>query len=187
MSEPIYFADAGAFRDWLAAHADGASELLVGYHKVGSGRPSMTWPESVDEALCVGWIDGRRNRIDDASYAIRFTPRKPASIWSAINIAKVAQLIEQGRMRPAGARAFALRAESKSRVYAYERATDAALAHAELEAFKQDPAAWRFFDHTPPGYKRRVMHWVVSAKRDATRAARLAALMRACADGVRLD
>ena len=187
MSEaPRFFATAAAFLAWLDTHADTATELLVGFYKVGSGRPSMTWSESVDEALCVGWIDGVRRRIDDMAYSIRFTPRKPESIWSAINIAKVAELRAQGRMRPAGEAAFARRSEARSKVYSYERLGDAELSPDEARAFSAQVEAWRFFESTPPGYRRVVLHWITSAKKVDTRAARLAKLMAACAIGQRL-
>ncbi len=142
----------------------------------------MSWSESVDEALCVGWIDSVRKRIDDA-YSIRFTPRKPGSIWSAINIAKVERLQAEGRMTPAGAEAFARRTDARSKIYAYEREAPAALSPAELRAFKRDKAAWRFFESTPPGYRKVVLHWVCSAKKPETRAARLGKLLAVSAAG----
>jgi uncharacterized protein YdeI (YjbR/CyaY-like superfamily) len=160
--------------------------LLVGFHKVDSGRPSMTWPESVDEALCFGWIDGVRKRIDEHAYSIRFTPRKPASIWSAVNIAKFEQLSASGRMTPAGAAAFAHRTEAKSGVYAYEQADTAELSAAETRAFKRDKAAWKYFEATPPGYRKVILHWITSAKREETRASRFATFVQACAAGKRL-
>ena len=185
-SGPTFFADAAAFRAWLVAHASRAGALLVGYHKVGTGRPSMTWSESVDEALCFGWIDGVRKRIDDHAYSIRFTPRKPGSIWSAINIAKVEQLRAEGRMTPAGEQAFAHRTDAKSVVYAYEQPQTAELTPAELRTFRREKAAWKFFEATPPGYRKVVLHWVTSARKPETRAARLVQLVQACAAGERL-
>jgi uncharacterized protein YdeI (YjbR/CyaY-like superfamily) len=186
MAEPIFFATPGDFRAWLASHAATASELLVGYHKVASGRPSMGWSESVDEALCFGWIDGVRKRIDDRSYSIRFTPRQPTSIWSAVNIAKFERLQAQGRMTKAGADAFAKRTTARSAVYAYEQAESAALTAAELRSFQRSKAAWAFFEATPPGYRKVILHWVTSAKRADTRAARLHKLVQACAEKRRL-
>lgn len=183
---PRFFETAGEFRAWLEAHAGTARELLVGYAKVGSGRPSMTWPESVDEALCFGWIDGVRKRIDDSSYSIRFTPRKPTSIWSAVNIAKFEQLVAQGRMTEAGAQAYARRTEARSVVYAYEQADTAELSAAERRAFQRERAAWRFFEASPPSYRKVILHWVTTAKRADTRAARFARLVAACAAGERL-
>jgi uncharacterized protein YdeI (YjbR/CyaY-like superfamily) len=186
MSAPSFFETPSAFRAWLEANGSTASELLVGYHKVGSDRPSMSWSESVDEALCYGWIDGVRKRIDEETYSIRFTPRKPTSIWSAVNIAKVERLHAQGRMSPAGKRAFASRTEAKSVVYAYEQETTASLSAAELREFKRNKPAWRFFDTTPPSYKKVILHWVTTAKRAETRSSRLAKLIEACAAGKRL-
>lgn len=185
-TEPTYFDSAAAFAAWLDEHAATADELLVGFHKVGSGRPSMSWPESVDEALCHGWIDGVRKRVDDERYQIRFTPRQAASTWSAVNIAKVAQLQAQGRMRPAGERAFALRTAAKSVIYAYEQPDSASLSPAELAAFRQQAAAWAFFEATPPGYRKVMLHWVTTAKKAETRASRFARLLDACRAGERL-
>jgi uncharacterized protein YdeI (YjbR/CyaY-like superfamily) len=186
LTEPRYFATPQAFRIWLEAHATTATELLVGYYKVGSGRPSMSWPESVDEALCFGWIDGVRRRLDETSYSIRFTPRKPTSIWSNLNIAKYKQLEAEGRMTAAGVKAFSHRKEARSGVYAFEQAGTAELSAAELRGFKREKAAWTFFEATPPGYKKVILHWITTTKREETRAARLAKLVEACAAGKRL-
>lgn len=186
MAKPRFFEDAQAFRAWLLANASSETELLVGYHKVGTGRPSMTWSESVDEALCFGWIDGVRKRIDDHTYTIRFTPRKQTSIWSAINIAKVEQLRQQGRMTPAGAKAFASRTEAKSVVYAYEQESTVELSATERRDFQRNKAAWKYFEATPPGYRKVILHWVTTAKRPDTRASRMAKLMAACSKAQRL-
>lgn len=183
---PTFFADASAFRHWLTTHAATATELLVGFYKVGSAQPCMSWSESVDEALCVGWIDGRRKRIDDDSYAIRFTPRKPTSIWSVVNIAKMDKLRLEGRMLPAGEAAFARRTAAKSGVYSHERTDAPELAPAEREAFQRRRAAWDYFEALPPGYRNTVLHWITSAKRDATRSMRLAKFIAACAAGERM-
>jgi len=183
---PTFFADARKFGKWLATHAATATELVVGFRKVGSGRPSMTWSESVDEALCHGWIDGVRKRIDETAYQIRFTPRKPGSTWSAINIAKFHQLEADGRMREAGRKAFARRIEAKSRTYAYEQEQAAELTAAEMRAFKRDRSAWAFFASTPAGYRKVMLHWITSAKREETRASRLLQLVEACRAGKRL-
>lgn len=158
----------------------------MGYRKVGTGLPSMTWPESVDEALCFGWIDGVRQRIDDAAYHIRFTPRRPGSIWSAVNVAKVNALIAQGRMQPAGLAAFAARSEAKTAIYAFEREQPAELAAAELKAFQRHKAAWVWFQAQAPSYQRQMLHWVVSAKRPETRARRLEQLITASTQRLRL-
>ena len=187
MTAPVFFEDAQAFRAWLATHAHDARELLVGFHKVGTGKPCMSWSESVDQALCFGWIDGVRKGVDDATYTIRFTPRKAGSIWSAVNIDKVAKLRAQGLMTPAGEAAFALRSEDRSRVYSHERTTDAELAPEDLARFQRHKAAWTYFEACPPGYRKRMLHVVTSAKKPETRAARLERLIDACAQGRRLD
>ena len=182
----MFFEDAAAFRRWLQQHAATAAELIVGYHKVDTGRPCMTWSESVDEALCFGWIDGVRKRIDDASYQIRFTPRKPTSIWSAINIAKYQALQAQGRMTATGEQAFAHRKAHKSVVYAYEQESTAELSAEELRAFRCEKAAWAYFEACPPGYRKTLLHWIATAKKAETRASRLATLIDACASSRRL-
>ena len=186
MSTPTYFVNAEAFREWLAVNASSIIELLVGFRKVGSGLASMSWPESVDEALCFGWIDGVRKRIDDVSYSIRFTPRKTTSIWSAVNIRKFEELRAQGRMTPAGEQAFGHRKEQKSVVYAYEQATTAELSTQELRDFKREKAAWTFFQATPPSYRKVMLHWVTTAKKAETRASRMATFVNACAAGKRM-
>jgi uncharacterized protein YdeI (YjbR/CyaY-like superfamily) len=183
---PVFFETASAFRAWLERNHETAGELIVGFHKVGSGLRSMTWPESVDEALCFGWIDGVRKRIDDASYLIRFTPRKKDSIWSVVNVAKVEKLINQGRVTAAGLAAFAARSEKKTGVYSFEQAHPVALDAAELLVFKQDGAAWKYFEAAAPSYMKVIIYWVVSAKKPETRTRRLAQLIAACAEQRRL-
>jgi uncharacterized protein YdeI (YjbR/CyaY-like superfamily) len=153
-------------------------------YKKDSGRPSITWPESVDEALCVGWIDGIRKTIDATSYKIRFTPRKPTSTWSAANIARVAELTRQKRMRPAGLAAFEQRKEAKSGIYAYEQRQNAAFDPAEEQQFRADTRAWKFFQAQPAGYRKTATWWVISAKRAETRQKRLATLMADSAAGL---
>jgi uncharacterized protein YdeI (YjbR/CyaY-like superfamily) len=183
---PAFFKNAAEFRRWLTKHAASATELVVGYRTVASGLPSMTWPESVDEALCVGWIDGVRKNVDATSYQIRFTPRKPGSVWSAVNIAKAEKLIAEGRMQPAGLAAFERRLAHKSRVYAYEQPVVAALTAAELKAFQRHPAAWAYFEAAPAGYRKRMLHWVCTAKKAETRGKRFEVLVGACGEGKRL-
>lgn len=183
---PQFFESATVFRSWLANHAGTAPELIVGFYKVGSGRPSMTWSESVDEALCFGWIDGVRKRIDDQSYQIRFTPRKTTSIWSAINIAKFRDLQACGRMTSLGTKAFAHRKDEKSVVYAYEQEVTTELSLQELRIFKRDKPAWKYFEDCPPSYEKVLLHWVTTAKKAETRVSRLGTLMDACAAGKRL-
>lgn len=186
-SSPMYFASPEDFRTWLRKHGPGASEQLVGFHKRGSGTPSMTWPESVDEALCVGWIDGVRKRVDDERYTIRFTPRKTTSIWSAINIERVRVLTEQGRMTPAGLAAFAHRQEGKSRTYSYEQAEHAELTPAQQAVFKKHKAAWTFFNAQTPRYRHQMIWRIQSAKQEPTRERRLALLIEACKEKRKLD
>ncbi len=185
-SEPKFFAKPSEFRTWLNRNSATASELIVGFYKRDSGRPSMTWPESVDEALCVGWIDGVRKRIDDARYQIRFVPRKPSSIWSAINIEKVRVLTDAGRMQASGRMAFAARTAAKSKTYAYEQQGIAALAPKDAAKFRKHKTAWIFFAVQPPSYRKRMLWWVVSAKQEATRDKRLAKLIDASKGGIRL-
>ncbi len=154
------------------------TELWVGYYRKDSGRPSIIWPESVDEALCFGWIDGIRKKVDDESYEIRFTPRRAKSIWSAVNIARVAVLTGEGRMQSAGIAAFARRQESNSRKYSFENRESAKLSEADEREFRRDRAAWDFFQAQPPAY-RRVAAWrVISAKRPETRRKRIERLIR---------
>ncbi len=179
--EPVFFSKPSAFRKWLAKNHATKTELVVGFHKVGSGKPSITWPESVDEALCFGWIDGVRRRIDETSYQIRFTPRKPRSIWSAINIAKVAALTKSGRMTDAGLAAFARRDEKRSAIYSFEQRTPAKLPPDDEKNFRANTRAWSFFESRPPWYRRTSIYWVVSAKRPETRVKRLATLIDCCA------
>jgi len=181
--EPHFFATPAEFRRWLEEHHASARELWVGFHKKGSGRPSITWPESVDEALCFGWIDGVRKSIDDESYVIRFTPRKATSTWSAVNIKRITELIGQGRVFPAGLEAFERRSEKKSGIYAYEQGESAKLDKAHEQQFRAQKAAWEYFQAQPPWYKKTATWWVVSAKKEETRQRRLAFLIEASAEG----
>ena len=183
---PRFFETAAAFGAWLEKNSEREPELVVGFHKRGSGRASMSWPESVDEALCFGWIDGVRKRIDEHSYQIRFTPRRPGSIWSAVNIAKVEALMALGRMQPRGEEAFARRTPSRSVVYSYEQAGTPELTRAEIDRFKADKPAWRFAEAAAPGYRKQMVHWVMGAKQPATRERRLAQYIAACAEGRKL-
>lgn len=180
---PVFFKSAADFRHWLEQNGHTEIELVVGLHKVGSGKPSMSWSESVDEALCFGWIDGVRKRIDDHSYQIRFTPRRPGSVWSSINIAKAQKLTALGRMRPPGSEAFAQRTARRSSVYSYEQAGILKLTAQELRTFKASGTAWQYFGAAAPSYRKVMLFWVVSAKQQATRARRLRQLIEACAEG----
>lgn len=183
---PTFVETALHFRAWLEANRASAAELIVGFSKVGTGMPSMTWPESVDEALCFGWIDGVRKRIDEASYQIRFSPRRKGSIWSLANLDKVRELTKEGRMRPAGVAAYEARKQEKTGVYAFERERPAELAPAEVREFKKNRQAWKCFEAAAPSYRRVITHWVVSAKQPATRARRLEQLVQACAEQRRI-
>lgn len=176
---PVFFATPQAFRAWLEVHGASEKELLVGCYKLGSGLASMSWPESVDEALCFGWIDGVRRRIDDLAYCIRFTPRKPSSIWSAVNIANYARLLTEGRITAAGETAYSHRRQEKSIVYAYEQAEVEGLSEAEQVEFAASEQAWAFFQSTPPGYQKVILHWLNSAKKLETRRARFQKLVQA--------
>jgi uncharacterized protein YdeI (YjbR/CyaY-like superfamily) len=180
--KPTFFRSPDAFRQWLERHCDLKQELLVGFYKTGSGRTSITWPESVDEALCFGWIDGVRKRIDDVSYTIRFTPRKPTSIWSSINIERVAFLTEQGRMRPLGLRAFEGRRENKSGIYSYEQRPDK-LVEPYAAMLAKKPAAGRFFAKQAKSYQRAAIWWVISAKKEETRLKRAQTLIELSGQG----
>ena len=181
--KPTFFKSATEFRAWLQEHHQARTEIIVGYYRKDSGKPSITWQESVDEALCFGWIDGIRRKHSDIAYSNRFTPRRPASNWSAINIARVAELTKQGRMTPAGLAAFAKRKEHKSRVYSYEQRTDDVRFPPELEKkFRANKKAWAFFQTLPPYYRRGETRWVSSAKAEQTRLRRLARVMEACAN-----
>ena len=167
-----FFETQEEFRNWLEKNHKMQKELLVGFHKVGSKKPSMTWAQSVDHALCFGWIDGVRKSIDDESYSIRFTPRKPTSIWSAINIKKIEELTKAGLMKPEGLKAFELRKEEKSRIYSHEK--DPVDLHPEFEKqFKANKKAWEFFINQAPSYKKVMTHWIMSAKQEKTRLSRL--------------
>jgi uncharacterized protein YdeI (YjbR/CyaY-like superfamily) len=182
MTEPLFFISIDGWRAWLAAHHASEKEVLLGLHKRASGRPSITWAQAVEEALCFGWIDGVRRPIDPESYSIRFTPRRPRSIWSAVNIDKAERLIAAGRMEPAGLRAFQARSEDRSRIYAFEQG-EVELPAQALERLRADARAWSFWESRPPGYKRIASWWVISAKREQTRERRLATLIEDCAAG----
>ena len=181
--EPIFFATPDDFRAWLQEHHETESELLVGFHKKGSGRPSITWPESVDQALCFGWIDGVRRRIDDESYSIRFTPRKTRSTWSAVNVKRVGELTADGLMQPAGVAAFERRSADRTAIYSHERREAAAFDSEQERAFKGDEGAWAWFQDQPPSYRRTATHWVISAKKPETRERRLRRLIEDSAAG----
>jgi uncharacterized protein YdeI (YjbR/CyaY-like superfamily) len=176
-SDPIFFTTPAGFRKWLEQNHATATALWVGYYKRDSGKSSITWPESVDEALCFGWIDGLRKGIDEESYMIRFTPRKTTSNWSAVNIRRMQELAQQGRVRPTGLKAFAARAPEKSGVYAYENRQAAKLTKADEKLFRAQRGAWEFFQTQPESYRTTATWWVVSAKREETRQEHLETLI----------
>ena len=185
-SEPRYFATAADWAAWLDAHAATARELLVGFHKVGSGVPSMSWPQSVDEALCHGWIDGVRTRVDELRYSIRFTPRKAHSHWSAVNVARMAELQAQGRVQPAGEAAFALRHHARTAKAAYEQPGEPELDAALLAPLQADATAWAWFQAQAPWWRKQKLWWLAKAVQPATAQRRVAQLLAACQQQQRL-
>ena len=180
---PIFFTKPSEFRTWLEQNHDKASEIWVGFYKKGSGKPSITMPESVDEALCFGWIDSVRRGVNDTSYANRFTKRKTRSTWSAINIGRANELIRLGRMQPAGLKAFQQRTDERSAIYSYEQRESPKLGSAFEKQFRANEKAWKFFRAQPPWYQRVSVFWVVSAKKDGTRLKRLTKLIEDSENG----
>ena len=174
--QPTFFASPSELRTWLQEHHDTAQELLVGFYKKSSGKPSITWPQAVDEALCFGWIDGVRKSIDDTSYTIRFTPRRPHSTWSMVNINRVTELTKLGLMQPSGLKAFEERDPAKAELYSYER-TNARLDARYEEEFRANKTAWDFFQVQAPSYQKAAVWWVMSARQAETRSRRLAKLI----------
>lgn len=194
VTKPIFFETPEALRRWFARHHETERELHAGFHKKDSGRKSITWPESVDEALCVGWIDGVRRSFGPESYTIRFTPRRPVSTWSLVNIARMEVLIAEGRMQPAGLRAFAARLEKRSGIYLYEQAghkerlaaQPVVFGEAYEAIFKKNPAAWEYFQAQPPSSRKKRCSWVLAAKGEETRLRRLEKLIVECSLGMKL-
>jgi uncharacterized protein YdeI (YjbR/CyaY-like superfamily) len=180
-----FFDSKESFRTWLLHNHLIEKELIVGFYKVGTGRPSMTWSESVDQALCFGWIDGVRRSIDEISYCIRFTPRKPTSIWSAINIQKVENLTKAGLMMEAGLIAYKLRTEEKSKIYSHE-SESVKLSPIFENEFKQHENAWQFFTSQAPSYRKVTTHWIMSAKQEKTQLARLEKVINASENRTKL-
>jgi uncharacterized protein YdeI (YjbR/CyaY-like superfamily) len=182
MSEPIFFASPEEFYAWLEEHHETESEVYVGFHKQHTGKRAMSWSEAVDQALCFGWIDGRVNKIDDDRYMQRFTPRKPGSNWSKVNVEKIAKLREAGLLRPAGLAAFEQRTDERTGVYSFERQTELP---PEYEArLRANTAAAEYFESRPPWYRRTAIHLVMSAKREETRERRLEQLIEDSAAGI---
>ncbi len=183
--EVTFFESPSEFREWLEQNHDSAKELWVGFYKKGFGKAGITWPEAVDQALCFGWIDGIRKRVDETSYTNRFTPRRRGSTWSAVNIKRVGELTELGLMRPAGLDAFEKRDEAKAQLYSYERA-QSKLDETYERQFREHERAWAFFSAQAPSYRRTSSWWVMSAKKEETRQRRLAALIEASERGEKL-
>jgi uncharacterized protein YdeI (YjbR/CyaY-like superfamily) len=173
---PTFLENSATLRAWFAQHGAQTSELIVGFVKTHTRKATLTWPQAVDEALCFGWIDGVRTSIDGNHYKIRFSPRKPNSNWSAVNIKRVPELEADGKMTKAGLAVFALRTEAKSRTGSYEQLEFPELSVAELAEFKKNKSAWAFYEKLPPSYRRKVNWLIISAKQEATRARRFAAL-----------
>jgi uncharacterized protein YdeI (YjbR/CyaY-like superfamily) len=174
--KPTFFSSPSDFRKWLEKNHDKKTELLVGFYKVGSGKQNMTWSESVDQALCFGWIDGVRKSIDENSYTIRFTPRKPSSIWSAVNIKKINELTKQDLMHEAGLAAYNKRKDHKSAIYSFEK-EEMKFSPTFEKQFKANKKAWKYFEALAPSYRKTSIHWVMSAKQEATQAKRLNSLI----------
>ena len=185
-AEPLFFPTPATFRTWLKKNHATCREQWIGFYRKASGRPSITWPESVDEALCVGWIDGLRKTIDSESYKIRFTPRKKESNWSAVNMGRVKELTKQGRMQPAGLEAFTLRKEAKSGIYAYENRKTAVLDKADEKQFRSNGKAWEFFRRQPASYRQNATWYVVTGKKEETRRRRLEKLIAESEAGRRI-
>ena len=175
--KPKFFPSPRDWHAWLEEHHETHQELWVGFHKKHSGKPSITWPESVDGALCFGWIDGVRKSLDETSYVIRFTPRRPRSVWSAVNIKRVGELTAMGLMRPTGVQAFERRTGNRSEIYAYEQRKGAKLSAVYEKQFRARKKAWKFFQPQPPWYRRTASWRVISAKKEETRVKRLAQLI----------
>ncbi len=183
---PQFFPNPSEFRKWLDKNHKTETELIVGFYKVGTKKPSITWPESVDQALCYGWIDGVRRSIDEESYTIRFTPRKAKSIWSAINIKKIEELKKQGLMKPEGLASFEKRTENNSRIYSHETERKQFSDTFEKQ-FKANKKAWKFFISQAPSYQKVATHVVMTAKQEITQMKRLKELIESSEAGKRMD
>lgn len=184
--EAIFFSSAQELRSWLEQHHATETELWVGFYRKATGKQAFSWSEAVDQVLCFGWIDGVRRPLNDEAYIQRFTPRRPTSNWSAVNVAKVEELTKKGLMHPAGIAAFERRRRDKTAVYSYEQRDKARFDEEQLALFQKDSAAWEFFTSQAPWYRRMATYWVVSAKKPETRARRLATLIEDSAAGRRL-
>lgn len=184
--KPTYFATAAEFRAWLKEHHATATELWVGFYKKASGVPSITWSEAVDEALCYGWVDSIRKSVDERSFTNRFTPRKPGSNWSEVNVRRVEELTRQRRMRAPGLKAFRARTPRTTGTYSYEQRYDVELPPDFERRFRASKQAWAWFQAQPPGYRSMTLYWVMSAKKPETRERRLATLIEGSVNGERV-
>ena len=183
--KPIFFKNQSDLRKWFQKNADAAASLLVGFYRVATGKPSITWSQSVDEALCFGWIDSIRNSIDEESYSIRFTPRKPNSIWSAVNIKKVEELKKLGLMKAKGLELFNMMDVSKLKTYSFERFV-VELSPEFEKIFKKNKKAWKFFQSMPPSYRKPAINWIMTAKLETTKLSRLTILIKDSEDGKKI-
>ena len=183
--KPIFFKNQSDLRKWFQKNADAAASLLVGFYRVATGKPSITWSQSVDEALCFGWIDSIRNSIDEESYSIRFTPRKPNSIWSAVNIKKVEELKKLGLMKAKGLELFNMMDVSKLKTYSFERYV-VELSPEFEKIFKKNKKAWKFFQSMPPSYRKPAINWIMTAKLETTKLSRLTILIKDSEDGKKI-
>lgn len=184
--QPIFFSTPDEFRAWLEENHDKAQEVWVGFYKKHTGKASLAWAQAVDQALCFGWIDSQGKRIDDESHMLRFTPRKTRSIWSAVNLKRVPELIEMGLMHPAGLKAYEARTEERSGIYSHEQKGEVKLDPAYEEQFHANEAAWAFFETQAPSYQKAAIWWVISAKKEETRQRRLNQLIEDSAQGRRV-
>ncbi len=182
MTNPTFFSTQAQFREWLEQHHKTETELIVGYYKVKSGIPGITWSQSVDEALCFGWIDGVRKSIDEQSYQIRFTPRRKTSIWSPVNLEKVKTLTKQGLMQQAGLDIYNKRAKSKPADYAFTK-KELFMPPQYVSIFKKKNKAWSYFNALAPSYKKLSIHWVISAVQEKTQLKRLNELIASSEKG----
>jgi len=186
MPEAVFFATPAELREWFEKHHETAAELFVGYYKKNSSRTGISHTEAIEQALCFGWIDSIGRRIDDERYQVRFTPRRKGSVWSAVNVAAVARLTEQGLMRPAGRKVFSERKPDRVAAYSYEQPAGAELDEAQMAVLKAEPQAFQWWSAQSPSYRKAAAHWVVSAKKEETRARRLAQLVSDSAQGRRV-
>lgn len=180
-----FFESPEQFRSWLETNSEKAKEVWVGFHKRDTGKPSLTWSESVDQALCFGWIDGIRKSLGETSYVIRFTPRNPKSVWSAVNIKKVEELKKQGLMKLAGIKLYEARSLERSEIYSFEQG-NITLPEPYLGTFKENKTAWKNFEAMPPSYRKPAIWWVLSAKQEITRLKRLQTLIQDSENNLRI-